>query len=96
MCLQRSSGVIKSIADETTKLEIEQGYGYYESFYHTDNKQDITSKHYESSLSVKGDGMRRHNMPWLLSTAEQWQNGGKPSLAAKNHPSTTIYVILSP
>eukprot|EP00804_Cyclotella_cryptica_P028863 CCRYP_008452-RC/>CCRYP_008452-RC protein AED:0.03 eAED:0.03 QI:1630/1/1/1/1/0.85/7/216/858 len=80
----RSSGVIKVIADKDTRLEIEQSYGYYESFYRPDHTpMNVNSQQFDTSFNVKGNGMcipgyidsEGDEMPWLLGTAN-WQNSG--------------------
>jgi hypothetical protein len=84
--LVRSSGVIKLIADKHSQLEIEQSYGYYESFYHPDhNQMNANAPQFETSFNVKGNGMclpgyidsEGDELPWLLGTAENWQNSGE-------------------
>jgi hypothetical protein len=78
--------VIKLIADKHSQLEIEQSYGYYESFYHPDhNQMNANAPQFETSFNVKGNGMclpgyidsEGDEMPWLLGTAENWQNSGE-------------------
>lgn len=81
----RSSGVIKKIIDESTgiNVEVEQNYGYYEAFSNSEFPKDMTVD--TSTYNVKGNGMcipgytdsEGNEMPWLLGSADQWQNGGE-------------------
>lgn len=101
--LVRSSGVIKLIADKHTQLELEQNYGYYESFYHLDhNQMNAKSPNFETSFNVKGNGMclpgyidsEGDEMPWLLGTAENWQNSGE-HLTALHWGLVALFILRS-
>ena len=75
--------MIKKIIDDVAgvNVEIEQSYGYYEAFSQSEFTKDITIDVY----NAKGNGMclpgytdsEGMEMPWLLGTAENWQNGGE-------------------
>ncbi len=61
-------------------MEIEQSYGYYTSF----SREGSREPEEKDIFNVKGDGMclpgyidaEGNEMPWLLGSANKWQNGG--------------------
>ena len=83
----RSTGAIKSIIDSDSGItvNIEQSYGFYKAFSPEGN-QDVTDPPpFDTKFNVKGAGMclpgyvdsEGDELPWLLGSAETWQNGGK-------------------
>lgn len=80
VCFARSSGAIKAITDGSLQVDINQSYGYYESFFHPNDIQEV----HATFSNVKGNGMcipgytdsEGNEMPWLLGSADKWQNSG--------------------
>lgn len=83
----RSTGVIKAIVDNDSGIavDIEQNYGYYEAFSVEGNQEVTDPPPFDTTFNVKGAGMclpgyvdsEGDELPWLLGSAETWQNGGK-------------------
>ena len=82
---RRSTGAVKAISERRqggVSVGVENEYGYYEAFFHKDSPGPSAT--FEVGDSPKGNGMclpgytdtEGDEMPWLLGTAQSWQNAG--------------------
>ncbi|KAL9187321.1 hypothetical protein ACHAXT_001424 [Thalassiosira profunda] len=86
VAFDRSTGVIKAISEQKNdgaSVPVQQEYGFYKAFFHEESPPSLT-RFEVGDNNAKGNGMcipgyedaEGMEMPWLLGTAQSWQNAG--------------------
>ncbi|KAL7538827.1 hypothetical protein ACHAXR_008811 [Thalassiosira sp. AJA248-18] len=94
-----ATGVIKTIAEQReggVSVSLQHEYGFYKAFFH---QESPTMTQFEVGDSLKGNGIclpgytdaEGNEMPWLLGTAQTWQNAGAYIL--RPTPDQSFHVV---